>query len=59
MMAHPNVAMRNPFSTCLNGHPLEGPDAFIVQANGSRACRACILESGAKRRARDVGGSYR
>lgn len=31
----------SPFTTCLAGHDLTQPEAFIYIANGNRICRAC------------------
>lgn len=50
----PTSATNHPFPTCVNGHSLEGDDAFIVEKGGNRTCRMCA--AGRKRQRSDKGG---
>ena len=43
-MSNAISATNYPFKSCINGHSLEGEDAFIVIQNGNRMCRMCLRE---------------
>lgn len=58
-MAKMTSATNYPFATCPSGHSLDGEDAFIVQANGSRACRMCIRQQQASKKQKTmIRGSF-
>lgn len=38
-------ATNYPFKTCINGHSLEGDNAFIYDKNHNQKCRMCVRES--------------
>lgn len=43
-----------PFNTCINGHDLTTPGAFLYIANGQRVCRTCAVNT-ARKRANNTG----
>lgn len=53
----PTSATNYPFAKCVNGHSLEGDDAFLVEKNGNRTCRMCASDR--KRVRKDRGGAMR